>query len=108
MVERSELILGCTGRNSLRDINWSNIVGEKLFASLSSNDAEFSSLLKRLKPETNLPETNYIGKIGRAEISVLFGGYPINLDHRQARRDPTDIDPTRALTLLSAIFLVLK
>lgn len=78
LLVRSDLILGCSGTDALAQADMSMLRGKKLFASCSSSNVEFKSILERLPPRGVFQSAS--GPIGGATCTVLNGGFPINFD----------------------------
>lgn len=81
LLQTSDLFLGCTGTDALRQVDLSRLTGRKLFVSCSSSNVEFRAVLDRLLPSSLYGA--WQGKIGMADCTVLNGGYPINFDRQQ-------------------------
>lgn len=78
LLARSDLILGCTGTDVLAQADLSSLRGQKLFASCSSSNVEFKSILERLPTRGAFEPVS--GPVGGATYTVLNGGFPINFD----------------------------
>jgi release factor glutamine methyltransferase len=78
LLAQSDLILGCSGTDVLARADMGSLRGQKLFASCSSSNVEFKSILERLPPRGAFEPAS--GLIGGATCTVLNGGFPINFD----------------------------
>lgn len=97
------LIIGTTGKDSLKGIALERITGDKVLASASSADVEFSSLLKLAPPTTDPYATRGIKVHEHLQVNVLNGGYPINFDRQQNATPSEDIVLTRCLMYIGAM-----
>lgn len=109
LVEFSDYIFGCTGEDSIENIEaLIHSKKDKTLISCSSEDKEFLSLLKAIQKENNtliqdpFAEIRYTTDKG-ATIRILKGGFPINFDHSGESVAPRDIQLTRALVLTSIL-----
>jgi hypothetical protein len=108
-VTKSEIVFGCTGRNTtLFQMDVLQSVGaRKTFLSMSSRDIEFQSLLRCYTGPT--PKNCYDDiaiSIGGLTHVVRNGGFPVNFDRDKEWERGPDISLTRGLTLL-AVFQAL-
>ena len=78
LLARSDLILGCSGTDVLARADISRLRGQKIFASCSSSNIEFKSILERLPRRDAFEPAS--GPVGGATYTVLNGGFPINFD----------------------------
>lgn len=97
LLSRCDIILGCTGRDALAQVNLCNISGRKIFISCSSSNIEFRSALKKLSAYRTFGTAQ--GWIGKLHATVLNGGYPINFDRVQEWELFDEIIITRKLVL---------
>lgn len=97
LLHSTELVLGCSGLDALSGRDLESITGRKIFASCSSTDVEFRSILKLL-PATGL-FSDAQGWIGGLHCTVLNGGFPINFDRAREWELPEEILLTRMLVL---------
>lgn len=77
VLEQADVVLGCTGTDSLAGFNLAVLSGRKTFASCSSGRVEFAALTKVGGP---CRYETFTGASGRLEWALLNGGYPINFD----------------------------
>jgi release factor glutamine methyltransferase len=99
LLQKSDVILGCTGTDALAKVNFFGLSGSKIFASCSSKCVEFASLL------THTPIRGYgdiRGGCGALAWTLLNGGYPINFDRVQEWESFDEIILTRRLMLEGA------
>jgi len=115
LVGRSDLIFGCTGRDSVPPADaFDGVRGEKTFASCSSSDGEFRSLLRQpwlWTPMTGEKGTcpTLVSSHGAVSLRVLRSGYPVNFDNSPESVPRDDIQLTRGLLLgavLQAVELI--
>jgi hypothetical protein len=109
LVEFSDYIFGCTGRESIKTIEpFMHAEKDKTLISCSSEDKEFLPLLKAIQRKNNelvqdpFAQIRFITDKG-ATIRILKGGFPINFDHSGESVPPRDIQLTRALVLISIV-----
>ena len=101
LVRSCNVILGCTGVDVLQGTEIGSIGGHKVFASCSSNDVEFRSVLVRLPDRTRFGSAK--GVIGDTDCTVLNGGFPINFDRRTEWEAFDEIVLTRELCLAGLV-----
>jgi D-isomer specific 2-hydroxyacid dehydrogenase, NAD binding domain len=100
LVNKSDFILGCTGRNCFASAEHilKGVENSITFVSCSSRDVEFLTLLRSYAQ----PIDNAFGEIelqaGKVH-KVLNGGFPINFDRVHEYETGSEISLTRALTL---------
>jgi|JI8StandDraft_2_1071088.scaffolds.fasta_scaffold02080_5 hypothetical protein len=104
-VKRADVIFGCTGE-ALFD-NWPNSAFRdgQVLVSCSSEDIEFSPLL-RLIPEyasSGWPVPHTVIPVGSGTIRILRGGFPINFDDSGVSLPEQEIQITTALTLAAFV-----
>ena len=102
LLERSSLIVGCTGRDACYAVRWRNLQGERILVSASSGDIEFATLLRSLRQPVGYGPEDLIVAQGSARLRILAGGFPINFDS-VAECENASIDLTRALTLVAIV-----
>ena len=95
LLANSDLILGCSGRDVFIDSDVRFSGRSKIFASCSSRDVEFRTLLNVL-PVGRAYETAS-GFVNDSHCVVLNGGFPINFDRKQEWERPEEIALTRSL-----------
>ncbi len=91
----SELILGATGTDTMAGQDLDSVSGRRIFASCSSSNVEFRSVLARLPITGRFSDAN--GQVGKLHCTVLNGGYPINFDRVREWERPEEILLTRML-----------
>lgn len=97
LISDSELIIGTTGEDSVRGVVLDRVTGTKIFASASSSDVEFNSLLKLVPYLNNKFQTVSIPVHKDLTIKVLNEGFPINFDRKKEWESADDIVLTRCL-----------
>ena len=97
LLNRSDVILGCTGVDVLAGFNFNGFSGRKIFVSCSSSNVEFRSIMRQLPPATRFNTLS--GWIGQLHCTVLNGGFPINFDRVQEWELFEEIILTRRLLL---------
>lgn len=97
LLYKSDVILGCTGLDVLGGVDLSSLCGTKIFASCSSSDVEFRTLLKYLSPSKRFGTAK--GFIGKIKCILLNGGFPINFDRVREWELFDEIILTRRLVL---------
>lgn len=104
LMNECDLIIGTTGTDALKGLPYERVTtGNKILASASSADLEFSSLLK-LAPHRMHPfETVTVAIHDELTIEVLNGGYPINFDRIKDATPDDDIVLTRCLMYIGAM-----
>lgn len=97
ILEASDVIIGCTGFDTMNSVALDRVMGHKILISASSRDVEFSSLLNSSgfaeRPFTTASVVIYPG----LTIDILNGGYPINFDREQEWESAEDMQITRCL-----------
>lgn len=111
----SDVILGCTGTDSLAKgapfhslkEEGSNTVRRRWLASCSSGDVEFLYVAKQLASRVQAfrtdPFRDVRGEIGKTEITLLNGGFPLNFDRVRERERPARIQLTREITYAAVL-----
>ena len=103
LLNESDLIIGSTGTDALKGIPFERVFGEKVLASCSSANVEFSSLLKfALQPEGPFDTVDIVIHDGLT-AHVLNGGYPVNFDRVKDSTDDEDIVLTRSMLYIGAM-----
>ncbi|MBI4026221.1 MAG: NAD(P)-binding domain-containing protein [Verrucomicrobia bacterium] len=102
-VRRSGVVLGCTGRDALANVDF-GLLGkgtEKHMISCSSGDVEFLSLLKRFRQQAKTHNTDPFSDsavtIAGNRFIIQNGGCPINFNRVREASPPGEIQLTRAL-----------
>ena len=101
LMRHCNVILGCTGVDVLQSADIGSLGGRKTFASCSSNDVEFRSILLRLPENSRFGSAK--GVIGRTDCTVLNGGFPINFDRETEWETFDEIVLTRELCFAGLI-----
>ena len=104
---KSDYIIGCTGEDITCHFDLNCIKSSKIFISCSSQDVEFKSLLKYIDlnaGEYNLNYKNVLEDIeiflnNEVKLTIIKGGYPVNLDNSGESVPAQDIQLTRGLLL---------
>lgn len=103
LLNQSDLIIGTTGKDSLKGIAFDRVSGHKILASASSADVEFASLLKLAQP-TNMPfDIRQVKVNERLNMDILNGGYPLNFDRKKNAVPDEDIALTWCLMYTGAM-----
>lgn len=109
LLANASYVFGCTGKDITNGIDVFSIVENDItFISCTSEDKEFSSLLKRIAEEG---KRIYFGQMSditcssdkETKITILKGGFPINFDGALHSVPSQDIEITRALLLGACI-----
>ncbi len=95
LIAQSDLILGATGRDCLQGIAFAPSSSTKLFASCSSSDVEFRSLLPAAGSKRGFRSRR--AQVPGTDWWVLNAGYPINFDRTHEWERPDEIWLTRML-----------
>jgi len=93
----SDVVLGCSGVDVFAGINLHSLTGNKIFASCSSSNIEFRTLLGYLSTSERFG--TFKGVLGRANCIILNGGFPINFDRIREWELFDEIILTRQLVL---------
>ncbi len=110
LIARADYLLGCTGKDTLKDRERSlleNATSNQKLISCTSEDKEFYSLRKTMDTQSSIELDNrgdiiYHTKMG-AKITLVNGGFPVNFDQSGESVPATDIQLTRALMLGACI-----
>lgn len=95
LLTSSSLVLGVTGRDCLASITLNCLPPSVTFASCSSRNVEFATILRQLTTDGKYGSAR--GVLGAATVTVLNGGYPINFDRQTEWETPDEIWLTRQL-----------
>jgi hypothetical protein len=105
LVERSEIIFGCTGRDIFQKGLPIRHQPNLVLVSCSSEDEEFRSLLRQANSrgpqEWPAPDVTILGPSG--PVTILAGGYPINFDTSGLSVPEQAIQATTALMLAGVL-----
>ncbi len=110
LIARADYILGCTGKDTLKDRAQSlldSATNNQKLISCTSEDKEFYSLRKAMDTQSSIELDNrgdivYFTKMG-AKITLVNGGFPLNFDQSGESVPANDIQLTRALMLGACI-----
>lgn len=98
LLRECDLIIGTTGTDSFRGVFLDRISGHKVFASASSADVEFRSLLHlHHQPKEDVFGTTEVAVHDSFTAHILNGGFPINFDREKEWEPAEDIALTRCL-----------
>ncbi len=107
LIQEADVVFGCTGHDSVPIDAFVNATGSKTFASCSSSDIEFRSLL--LDPRISwralsegydaCPTLEAYDHDRKLSIRILRGGYPVNFDNTLESIPRDDVQLTRGLLL---------
>lgn len=97
ILEASDIVIGCTGFDTMNSVALDRIIGHKTLISASSRDAEFSSLLNSSGYAERTFSTASVVIYPGLTIDILNGGYPINFDREQEWEAAEDMQVTRCL-----------
>ncbi|MDB5265002.1 MAG: Adenosylhomocysteinase [Parcubacteria group bacterium] len=103
LLNKSDLIIGTVGDDSVIGTALERVSGDKVFASASSADIEFGSLLKLAEPSLDIFGTRTVQVHKDFRIQILNGGYPINFDRIKDSTPDEDIVLTRCLLYIGAM-----
>jgi hypothetical protein len=108
LVAKCDLILGCTGRDTVNPTGTLQSAGnQRWLASCSSGNIEFLRVLQHLANRNpkfrSDPFRDARGRIGEREIVLLNGGFPVNFDRTMEYERPSLIQLTRELTFASVL-----
>lgn len=109
LIENSDYVFGCTGRDITQGINTLDACKgkRKTFISCTSEDKEFFSFLKVVakcnlsKTINPLSDINF--SINGCDVLIMSGGYPVNFNGSPSSVPPRDIELTRCLLLLGFV-----
>lgn len=111
VLERSDYILGCTGKDILKGTHTLHLLGsaacDQKFISCTSEDKEFYSIIKAMGAHkaielNNLREIVFTTEAG-GKITLVNAGFPVNFDPSGESVPASDIQLTRALMLGACI-----
>jgi hypothetical protein len=103
LLNESDLLIGTTGADSLKGIPFERAFGDKVLASCSSANVEFSSLLKFASAPADPFDTIDVSLHKDLTLHVLNGGYPVNFDREKDSTPDEDIVITRCLLYIGAM-----
>lgn len=106
LIERCDVVVGCTGRDSLEPARLGQVSGRRLLGSASSGNVEFGRIVKLLHRRSALrldPFSDARGNINGADVTLLNGGFPINFNREAELEDEVCIRLTRELTFASVM-----
>lgn len=116
LVTSCKFIIGCTGKNNLKNINLKPLINEnKYFISVSSEAIEFKSsmeeyenyIVQNMEEYPKNPFTNLKYKINNCDITYVNAGYPATFDPlKQHAVAPEHIAITRAALFASVMQLI--
>jgi hypothetical protein len=116
LYSKSAIIFGCTGKDTLAGKSWwPKLAGERLLISCSSQDMEFRSILLSLNDgnhelvSSQQLTSEVMVPLGRGNLRILRGGFPVNFDGSRESVPAADIQMTRGLLLgaiLQAVSLI--
>ncbi len=104
-VAKAEFVFGCVGGDGLEQCDLTSVSGPCSFASCSSGDVEFQSLLTgelqwtrqgRICPDLLATNT-------KSQLKVLRSGFPINFDNSNESVPAKEIQLTRGLLLAAVL-----
>jgi hypothetical protein len=103
LLNKSDLIIGTTGSDSIIGTALERVSGVKILASASSADTEFESLLTLAGLSGDVFGTRIAQVHENLEMRILNGGYPINFDRVKDSTPDEDIILTRCLLYIGAM-----
>ncbi len=103
LLNESDLLIGTTGTDSLKGIPFERAFGNKVLASCSSANVEFSSPLKFATTPEKSFDTIEISIHEDLTLHILNGGYPVNFDREKDSTPDEDIVITRCLLYIGAM-----
>ena len=110
VIARAEYILGCTGKDTLKDTKdnfLETTIGHKKLISFTSEDKEFYSIRKAMDMQKSIELDNRGDVIYHTEaggkVTLINGGFPMNFDQSGESVPALDIQLTRALMLGACI-----
>lgn len=103
LLNESDLLIGTTGTDSLKGTPFERALGDKVLASCSSANVEFSSLLKFADPSVEPFGTVNVTVHDGLTLHILNGGYPVNFDREKDSTPDEDIVVTRCLLYIGAM-----
>jgi len=103
LVNQSDLVIGCTGRDFLAGVCLERIYGKKLLISSSSTDVEFYSILNMASFPSRDFSSLSLDVHRDLELQLLNGGFPINFDRRIEWEYAEDIQLTRCLMYIGFV-----
>ena len=115
LIEENKFIIGCTGKNTLHDVNLESIINEdKFFISISSESIEFNTPMKKyegcVQNMSEYSEKTFVDleySINGHNVTFVNAGFPATFDtSKQHAVAPEKIAITRA-ALFAAIMQLL-
>ncbi|MEI6499045.1 MAG: NAD(P)-dependent oxidoreductase [bacterium] len=103
LLNQADLIIGTTGKDSLKGIAFDRVSGHKILASASSADVEFASLLKIAQATDRPFDIRHAVVNEKLNIDILNGGYPLNFDREKNAVPDEDIALTWCLMYTGAM-----
>ena len=96
LIQDANLIIGATGVDILRGVTLDKVRGSKTFASASSVDIEFQTLI-RLASRQGMLGDICVSPHADLDCTILNGGFPVNFDRKREWEPKEDIAITRCL-----------
>ncbi|CAN5728951.1 hypothetical protein BH11PAT2_BH11PAT2_06820 [soil metagenome] len=103
LLNKSDLIVGTVGMDSVVGTALERVSGSKVLASASSSDIEFGSLLQLAESSEDLYGDRVVHVHEDLDFKILNGGYPINFDRIKDSTPDEDIVLTRCLLYIGAM-----
>jgi S-adenosylhomocysteine hydrolase len=100
LIQDADILLGATGTDILRGVTLGKISGHKTFASCSSANIEFRTLLRMARRGQNALADRTLRPHDALRCTILNGGFPVNFDRRHEWEAAQDIALTRCLLYL--------
>ncbi len=98
LVQKCDIIIGATGVDTLHDLPFERIIGNKILISASSADVEFESILRFLPDrDDDIFGVQNIQVHEHLNFKILNGGYPINFNRTHNATPDNEIVLTRCL-----------
>ncbi len=103
ILNKSDLVIGCSGTDCLKGVALDRIFGKKILLSASSADIEFFSILNLASFPTKAFADIIFNPHQKLELRVLNAGFPINFDRAVEWEADEDIQVTRSLLYAATI-----
>lgn len=103
ILNKSDLIIGCSGNDFLKGVALERVFGKKTLLSASSADIEFFSILNLASFPTKTFEEIVFKPHQKLELRILNAGFPINFDRSFEWEPSEDIQVTRSLLYAATI-----
>lgn len=103
IIEKNDVILGTTGKDFMKGVVLDKAKGKKYFASASSADVEFYTILNRAGFPSDRFESIILEPHPGLILEIVNAGYPINFNRKEEIESAIDMQLTR--TLLYAGFV---